>query len=48
MFVNKLFTYFTYAYLKKKKVLLCEIFNRLFSYKSEDIDQIFKYALVYL
>ena len=35
MFVNKLSTYLTSAYLKKQKVFYCEIFNILFSYEDE-------------
>ena len=37
MFVNKLFTYFTCAYLKKYNVFKCEIFSILFSCEDEDI-----------
>ena len=43
MFVNKLFTYLTCAYLKEQKGFQCEIFHILRRYW-----QIFKSALVYL
>ena len=39
IFVNKLFTYLTCAYLKKKKVFSCKIFNILLSYEDKDIDR---------
>ena len=39
MFLNKLFTYLTCAYLQKEKVFLCEIFNMLFLYEDKDIDR---------
>ena len=37
MFLNKLSTYPTCAYLKKEKVFQCEIFNILLSYEDENI-----------
>ena len=37
MFVNKIFTYLTCEYFKKKKAFQCEIFDILFSYEDEDI-----------
>ena len=37
MFVNKLFTYLTCSYFKKKKVFENEIFSIIFSYEDEDI-----------
>ena len=37
MFVDKIFTYLTCAYLKKQKVFYCEIFTILFSYEDQDI-----------
>ena len=37
MFVNKLFTYLTGAYILKTK--RCDIFNILFSYEDKDIDR---------
>ena len=37
LFVNKLSTCHTCAFLKKYKVFLCEIFNILFSHEDEDI-----------
>ena len=39
MFVNKLFKYLTYAYLKKQKDFECKIFKIIFSYEDEDIDR---------
>ena len=45
MFANKLFTYLTCAYLKKKKVFKYEIFSMLSSYEDEDFG---RSALVYL
>ena len=41
MFINKLFTYFTCAYLKKYNVFYCEIFDMLFLYEGEDIVRFF-------
>ena len=40
MFVKKIFTYLTYACLKKQKVFYSEVFSRLFSYEDEDIGRI--------
>ena len=39
MFVNKLLTFLGCAYLKKLRVLYCEIFKISFSHEDEDIDR---------